>query len=76
MTGCAAGALCRRKDHEPHNAVAAAWNAGSDEVRMRFLQDAITWLSPRQFVEFARFFDFQREGRQCGHSEPRTYGSR
>ena len=46
-----------------HSAIAAAWNAGSDEVRMRFLQDAITWLSPKRFVEFARFFDFEREGR-------------
>ena len=48
---------------QQHSAIAAAWNAGSDEVRMRFLQDAITWLSPKRFVEFARFFDFEREGR-------------
>jgi len=46
-----------------HNAIAAAWNAVSDEMRMRFLQDAIRWLSPKRFVEFARFFDFEREGR-------------
>ena len=62
------GAAQQERDAEPnvmqqHNAIAAAWNAGSDEVRMRFLQDAITWLSPKRFVEFARFFDFEREGR-------------
>src|SRR5262249_55509986 len=34
-----------------------------DQVVTNFLQDAITWLSPKRFVEFARFFDFEREGR-------------
>ena len=62
------GAEQQERDAEPkvmqqHSAIAAVWNAGSDEVRMRFLQDAITWLSPKRFVEFVRFFDFEREGR-------------